>query len=78
MGGNWWTGLTDKENESNWKWPHSQKMAIYTSWKSGQPNGAINRSVFDLIPIIITILIFIVITNQPVRNSQVDRPACVA
>ena len=44
MGGNWWTGLTDKENESNWKWPHSQKMAIYTSWKSGQPNGAINSS----------------------------------
>ena len=42
MGGNWWTGLTDKENESNWKWPHSQKMAVYTSWKSGQPNGAIN------------------------------------
>ena len=36
------------------------------------------RSVFDLIPIIITIIIFVLITNQPVQNSQVDRPACVA
>ena len=36
------------------------------------------RSVFDLIPIIITILIFILITNQPAHNSQVDRPARVA
>ena len=38
----------------------------------------IYRSVFDLIPIIIIILIFILITNQPAHNSQVDRPACVA
>ena len=38
------------------------------------------RWVFDLIPIpiIITILIFVLITNQPAHNSQVDRPACVA
>ena len=34
--------------------------------------------VFDLIPIIIIILIFILITDQPAHNSQVDRPACVA
>ena len=32
----------------------------------------------DLIPIIITILIFVLITNQPAHNSQVDRPTCVA
>ena len=36
------------------------------------------RSVFDLIPIIFTIVIFVLITNQPVHNSQVDRPAFVA
>ena len=38
------------------------------------------RSIFDLIPIpiIITILIFVHITNQPAHNSQVDRPAFVA
>ena len=38
------------------------------------------RSVFDLIPIpiIITILIFVLITNQPAHNSQVDRLACIA
>ena len=34
--------------------------------------------VFDLIPIIINILIFILITNQPAHNSQVDQPTFVA
>ena len=42
------------------------------------PYFKVTRSVFDLIPIIITMLIFVLITNQPAHNSQVDRPACVA
>ena len=36
------------------------------------------RSVFDFIPIIITILLFVLITYLPAHNIQVGRPACVA
>ena len=36
-----------------------------------------NRSVFDLIPIIITILIFIPITNQPTHNRLAENQPLV-
>ena len=50
------------------RWERYQIISIY-------PYYSLVR---DLIPIIITILIFVLITNQPAHNSQVDRPACVA
>ena len=64
-----------------WFWTLSAQQYIILARTSDhlvvvvQPDN--HRSVFDLIPIIITILIFVLITNQPAHNSQDDRPACV-
>merc|ERR1712215_83347 len=38
----WLIGITDVASEGEWIWPHSLKVADYTAWNSGQPNGGPN------------------------------------
>ena len=56
----------------------THELVIFTKFHNDWVKIRDIRSVFDLIPIIITILIFVLITNQSAHNSQVVRPACVA
>ena len=34
----WWTGLTDIETETLWKWDNSGNIATYYNWAPGEPN----------------------------------------
>ena len=35
----WWTGLTDIETETLWKWDNSGNIATYFNWGANQPDG---------------------------------------
>lgn len=35
----YWIGLTDAEQENNWKWSDGSKLTGYTNWMVDQPNN---------------------------------------
>ena len=36
----WWTGLTDIETETLWRWNNTGNIATYLNWGKNQPDGA--------------------------------------
>ena len=38
-GGRWWLGLTDADNEGDWRWSEGAPISNYVNWASGQPDS---------------------------------------
>ena len=44
---NYWLGLSDEENEGEWKWLNGESF-VFSNWNNGEPNGGSNENAVEI------------------------------